>query len=195
MRRRKRGSIVSPARLIGPTARGCGLGTQKPGSNRMKDRRRLAMLALLQEMGSGTDPDVIQVLVSMGDKDPNAMVKYQARCLFSNLMDRELVASADRSRAEARKAESASQDHVPNRPYSPDEAMTVPPGFAVGLVAAEPDIANPIAMSSDDRAGSGSPRVSSSRARRPGPAAIASRSWRTPTATAGPIKSPSSPTG
>jgi putative heme-binding domain-containing protein len=46
------------------------------------------------------------------------------------------------------------QDHVPNRAYSPDEAieaMTVPPGFAVELVAAEPDIVNPIAMAFDDR--------------------------------------------
>src|SRR5262249_17690934 len=46
------------------------------------------------------------------------------------------------------------QDHVPNRPYAPDEAveaMTVPPGFAVELVAAEPDIVNPIAMAFDDR--------------------------------------------
>ena len=46
------------------------------------------------------------------------------------------------------------QDRMPNRPYSPEEAieaMTVPPGFAVELVAAEPDIVNPIAMAFDDR--------------------------------------------
>jgi putative heme-binding domain-containing protein len=46
------------------------------------------------------------------------------------------------------------QDHLPNRSYSPEEAieaMTVPPGFAVELVAAEPDIINPIAMTFDDR--------------------------------------------
>src|SRR5207302_8998344 len=46
------------------------------------------------------------------------------------------------------------QDHLPNRPYSPEEAieaMTVPPGFAVELVASEPDIVNPIAMTFDDR--------------------------------------------
>src|SRR4051812_47497971 len=46
------------------------------------------------------------------------------------------------------------QDRPPNRPYSPEEAieaMTVPPGFAVELVAAEPDIVNPIAMAFDDR--------------------------------------------
>src|SRR5438094_9858843 len=48
----------------------------------------------------------------------------------------------------------ARQDRIPNRPYSPEEAieaMTVPPGFAVELVAAEPDIVNPIAMTFDDR--------------------------------------------
>jgi glucose/arabinose dehydrogenase len=46
------------------------------------------------------------------------------------------------------------QDRLPNRPYSPQEAieaMTVPPGFAVELVASEPEIVNPIAMAFDDR--------------------------------------------
>src|SRR6516164_1296564 len=46
------------------------------------------------------------------------------------------------------------QDRLPNRPFSPEEAieaMTVPPGFTVELVAAEPDIVNPIAMAFDDR--------------------------------------------
>ena len=46
------------------------------------------------------------------------------------------------------------QDRPPNRPYAPDEAlrrMTVPEGFTVELVAAEPDIVNPIAMAFDDR--------------------------------------------
>jgi putative heme-binding domain-containing protein len=46
------------------------------------------------------------------------------------------------------------QDRLPNRPYSPEEAieaMTVPPGFTVELVAAEPEIVNPIAMTFDDR--------------------------------------------
>src|SRR5438552_17404918 len=45
------------------------------------------------------------------------------------------------------------QDQPPNPPYSPQEAiskMTVPDGFAVELVASEPDIVNPIAMSLDD---------------------------------------------
>jgi putative heme-binding domain-containing protein len=46
------------------------------------------------------------------------------------------------------------QDKPPNQPYSPEEAlrrMTVPEGFAVELVAAEPDLVNPIAMTFDDR--------------------------------------------
>src|SRR2546425_4944695 len=46
------------------------------------------------------------------------------------------------------------QDQPPNRPYSPPEAirrMTVPPGFTVELVASEPDVVNPIAMTFDDR--------------------------------------------
>jgi putative membrane-bound dehydrogenase-like protein len=46
------------------------------------------------------------------------------------------------------------QDRPPNRPYTPQEAlrhMTVPDGFVVELVAAEPDIVNPIAMAFDDR--------------------------------------------
>jgi putative heme-binding domain-containing protein len=46
------------------------------------------------------------------------------------------------------------QDRLPNRPYSPAEAieaMTVPSGFTVELVASEPEIVNPIAMTFDDR--------------------------------------------
>src|SRR3954471_10966764 len=46
------------------------------------------------------------------------------------------------------------QDQPPNEPYSPNEAvgrMKVPSGFTVELVASEPDIVNPIAMSFDDR--------------------------------------------
>src|SRR5688500_7167267 len=42
----------------------------------------------------------------------------------------------------------------PNEPRSPDEAvkhMTVPDGFSVEVVAAEPDIVNPIAMCFDER--------------------------------------------
>jgi putative heme-binding domain-containing protein len=46
------------------------------------------------------------------------------------------------------------QDQPPNKPYSPQEAlarMSVPAGFKVELVASEPDIVNPIAMTFDDR--------------------------------------------
>jgi putative heme-binding domain-containing protein len=46
------------------------------------------------------------------------------------------------------------QEQPPNQPYSPQEAirkMTVPDGFTAELVASEPDIVNPIAMSFDDR--------------------------------------------
>ena len=46
------------------------------------------------------------------------------------------------------------QDQPPNKPYSPQEAlgkMTVPAGFRVELVASEPDVVNPIAMTFDDR--------------------------------------------
>ena len=46
------------------------------------------------------------------------------------------------------------QDQPPNKPYTPQEAiskMTVPGGFTVELVASEPDIVNPIAMNFDDR--------------------------------------------
>ena len=46
------------------------------------------------------------------------------------------------------------QDRMPGAPLSPAEAvkkMTVPEGFAVELVAAEPDIVNPVAMTFDER--------------------------------------------
>src|ERR1041385_5849383 len=46
------------------------------------------------------------------------------------------------------------QDEPPNQTYSPQDAirrMSVPDGFTVELVASEPDLVNPIAMSFDDR--------------------------------------------
>jgi putative heme-binding domain-containing protein len=46
------------------------------------------------------------------------------------------------------------QDRAPNAPRSAAEAiraMTVPPGFQVELVAGEPDIVNPVAMTFDER--------------------------------------------
>ena len=46
------------------------------------------------------------------------------------------------------------QDRPPGPPSSPAEAlqkMKVPPGFKVELVAAEPDLINPVAMTFDER--------------------------------------------
>jgi putative membrane-bound dehydrogenase-like protein len=46
------------------------------------------------------------------------------------------------------------QDAIPNEAYSPQqavEAMTLPDGFHVEIVAAEPDLVNPIAMTFDER--------------------------------------------
>jgi putative membrane-bound dehydrogenase-like protein len=46
------------------------------------------------------------------------------------------------------------QDRPPGPPLSPAEAiakMTVPPGFSVELVASEPDVVNPVAMTIDER--------------------------------------------
>jgi putative membrane-bound dehydrogenase-like protein len=46
------------------------------------------------------------------------------------------------------------QDRPPGPALSPDEAiakMTVPPGFSVELVASEPEIVNPVAMTIDER--------------------------------------------
>src|SRR6478609_10482950 len=46
------------------------------------------------------------------------------------------------------------QDRPPGPPLSPAEAiakMTVPEGFSVELVASEPDIVNPVAMTFDER--------------------------------------------
>jgi len=46
------------------------------------------------------------------------------------------------------------QDRPPNEPYSPDAAarrMTVPEGFKVEVVASEPELVNPVAMTIDER--------------------------------------------
>ena len=46
------------------------------------------------------------------------------------------------------------QDRPPNDPYAPEEAvrrMTVPEGFKVEVVASEPEIVNPVAMTFDER--------------------------------------------
>src|SRR5262249_46825491 len=65
-----------------------------------------------------------------------------------------LVAGALAAAQEQQQVIPHRQDRIPNRALCPEqaiEAMTVPPGFTVELVAAEPDIANPIAMAFDDR--------------------------------------------
>src|SRR5262249_34489222 len=64
------------------------------------------------------------------------------------------------------------QDRAPNAPLSPGEAiraMTVPPGFAVELVAAEPDVVNPVAMTFDERGGIWTTESLESPRREPGP--------------------------
>jgi putative membrane-bound dehydrogenase-like protein len=68
-----------------------------------------------------------------------------------------LVASVAIAAASARAADDSiphNQDAPPNEARSPEEAaakMTVPPGFSVEVVAAEPDIVNPVAMTFDER--------------------------------------------
>jgi len=67
-----------------------------------------------------------------------------------------LVVSAALVAASARAADEIphNQDAPPNEARSPAEAaakMTVPPGFSVEVVAAEPDIVNPVAMTFDER--------------------------------------------
>ena len=65
-----------------------------------------------------------------------------------------LVTVADVFGAESDRVTPWRQDEPPNEPYSPEEAMrkmSVPEGFTVELVASEPDIVNPIAMTFDDR--------------------------------------------
>src|SRR6266550_3531649 len=65
-----------------------------------------------------------------------------------------VVTAADVSGGESGGVTPWRQDQPPNEPYSPQEAisrMKVPEGFTVELVASEPDIVNPIAMTFDDR--------------------------------------------
>ena len=64
--------------------------------------------------------------------------------------------SAEISRAKKKPPERVphGQDRPPGPPLSPAEAMRkmkVPDGFHVELVAAEPDIVNPVAMTFDER--------------------------------------------
>src|SRR5437763_5369138 len=65
-----------------------------------------------------------------------------------------LLTAAHASPAETDSLTPWRQDHPPNAPYSPQEAirkMSVPDGFTVELVASEPEIVNPIAMAFDER--------------------------------------------
>src|SRR5262245_36662957 len=67
------------------------------------------------------------------------------------------ASSANALSAQAKKPKEViphGQSAVPGPPLSPQEAikkMQVPPGFHVELVAAEPDIVNPVAMTFDER--------------------------------------------
>ena len=70
-------------------------------------------------------------------------------CLASPVVAQELKAAPKPAREVPH-----GQDRLPNEPLSPAEAirkMTVPKGFTVELVAAEPDIVNPVAMTFDER--------------------------------------------
>ena len=71
--------------------------------------------------------------------------------------------------------------------------MKVPEGFSVEMVAAEPDIVNPVAMTFDERGRIWITESLEYPRHEPGPGATASRSWKTPTATAGSTSSPSLP--
>ena len=65
-----------------------------------------------------------------------------------------LVLAAQPARGEEAEAIPWRQDVPPNPPRSAEEAlehMVVPDGFSVEIVAREPDIVNPVAMSFDDR--------------------------------------------
>lgn len=64
------------------------------------------------------------------------------------------LASMGTSNALAQERPPHNQDKPPGPALSPEEAlkkMTVPPGFRVELVAAEPDLVNPVAMTFDER--------------------------------------------
>lgn len=68
-------------------------------------------------------------------------------CLF-------LATTANSAAQEGKVAIPRKQTKPPGPPLSPAEAlkkMTVPPGFRVELVAAEPDLQNPVAMAFDER--------------------------------------------
>ena len=79
------------------------------------------------------------------------------------------------------------QDQMPGPALSPQDAvkkMTVPEGFTVELVASEPDIVNPIAMTFDERGRIWITESLEYPRPPPGRVRIVSRSSKTPTATA-----------
>src|SRR4051794_32586412 len=64
------------------------------------------------------------------------------------------MAVAQLARADEPKLVPYNQDRPPNPIKTPDEAartMTVPPGFRVEVVASEPAIVNPVAMTFDEK--------------------------------------------
>ncbi len=65
-----------------------------------------------------------------------------------------LVSKAQEKDQEPKQVVPHGQDRPPGDPLSPEEAvrkMTVPEGFTVELVASEPDIVNPVAMTFDEK--------------------------------------------
>ncbi|MFO0908878.1 MAG: PVC-type heme-binding CxxCH protein [Isosphaeraceae bacterium] len=76
-----------------------------------------------------------------------------ARCTFVAL-GLSVVLSSGSSRAQGQEPIPHNQTRAPNKALSPQEAiraMKVPPGFSVELVASEPDLVNPVAMTFDER--------------------------------------------
>ncbi|TWT33376.1 PVC-type heme-binding CxxCH protein [Blastopirellula retiformator] len=75
-------------------------------------------------------------------------------CLFRRLLSLILVGSLTSVLLADGPFVPRRQSALPGPPLSPEEAaakMTVPPGFSVEVVAAEPDLVNPVAMAFDDQ--------------------------------------------
>ena len=70
-------------------------------------------------------------------------------CLVSVLVSSSQLAQAQQTEPPKKPLIPHAQDKAPNEPRDPQTAakmMTVPEGFSVEVVAAEPDIVNPVAM-------------------------------------------------
>jgi hypothetical protein len=78
-------------------------------------RQRMALLLLLEQLGSFTDPDVIKILMRVSRKDANIMVAQRAGMVLSNLMDQHFLDTVKRDQAGARR----SKDPVDGRPDPP----------------------------------------------------------------------------